>query len=115
MIRLQRGNAIDAAPIFMPEDAAIPAPEVSAPPRFTRTFVPDSQVLQREQKGSASDALTGFAYSVVAAIALALLALLAWGLHRLAVTAPRLSDPPAARRAVATGDGPPPDPAIAAR
>jgi len=115
MIRLQRGNSIDAAPIYMPADPAIPAPEVSAPPRFERTFIPDSQVLQREQKGSASDALTALAYSVVAAIALALLALLAWGLHRLAMTAPRAGDPPAARRRAATGDSPPRGPAIPAR
>ncbi|HEX2161936.1 MAG TPA: hypothetical protein VHF88_08975 [Thermoleophilaceae bacterium] len=86
MIRLQRGNAIDAAPIFLPDDPAIPAPEVPAPAQFTREFVPDSEVLQREQKTDVAGTLTAIAYSVVAAIALSLLALLAWGLHRLALT-----------------------------
>jgi hypothetical protein len=99
MIRLQRGNAVDAVPIFLPDDPAIPAAEVPATPRFTRTFVPDSEVLQREQKTDVSGALTTIAYAVVAAIALALLALLAWGLHRLAVTAPRATPDTPERRA----------------
>jgi hypothetical protein len=86
MIRLQRGNAIDAAPIFLPDDPAIPAPEVPAPASFTREFIPDSQVLQREQKTDVAGPLTAAAYAVVAGIALSLLALLAWGLHRLAAT-----------------------------
>ncbi|HEX2071552.1 MAG TPA: hypothetical protein VHF90_07910 [Thermoleophilaceae bacterium] len=86
MIRLQRGNAIDAAPLFLPEDPAIPAAEVPAPASFTRELIPDSKVLQREQKTDVAGTLTAIAYSVVAAIALSLLALLAWGLHRLAVT-----------------------------
>jgi hypothetical protein len=94
MIRLQRGNAIDAAPIFLPDDPAIPAPEVPASASFTRELIPDSQVLQREQKTNVAGVLTAVAYAVVAAIALALLALLAWGLHRLAVAS---SVPPVKR------------------
>src|SRR5215218_3542432 len=87
MIRLHYGNAVDAIPVFMPRDDAIPAAEVPAERRFTRDFVPDSVILQREQK-TTSGWLTTAAYAVVASIALALLALLAWGLHRLAITAP---------------------------
>jgi hypothetical protein len=93
MIRLQHGNAVDAAPIFLPDDPAIPAPEVPVTASFTRELIPDSQVLQREQKTDVAGALTAVAYAVVAAIALALLALLAWGLHRLAVAS---GVPPAA-------------------
>lgn len=85
MIRLHYGNAVDAVPIYLPRDPAIPAPLVPAPARFTRPFEPDSVILQREQRAS-SAALTAAAYAVVAAIALALLALLAWGLHRVAAT-----------------------------
>jgi hypothetical protein len=95
MIRLQRGNAIDSAPIFLPDDPAIPAPEVPAPASFSREFIPDSQVLQREQKTDVAGTLTAAAYAVVAAIALSLLALLAWGLHRLAATS---GVPPVTRR-----------------
>jgi hypothetical protein len=62
--------------------------------------VPDSQVLQREQKTDVAGTLTAIAYSVVAAIALALLALLAWGLHRLAVTSP--GTPPRGRTPLKT-------------
>jgi hypothetical protein len=86
MIRLHRGNALDAAPIFLPDDPAIPAAEVPAPASFTRELAPDTQLLQREQKTDVAGSLTAIGYSVVAAIALSLLALLAWGLHRLAVT-----------------------------
>ena len=50
MVRLQTGNQILAAPIYLPEDTAIPAPEVPARAAFTRAFVSDHQVLQREQK-----------------------------------------------------------------
>jgi hypothetical protein len=102
MIRLQRGNAIDATPLYLPDDPAIPAAEVPAPASFTREFIPDSQVLQREQKTDVAGSLTAIAYSVVAAIALGLLALLAWGLHRLAVT----SGVPPVTRSRVEADGP---------
>jgi hypothetical protein len=82
LIRLHHGRSLTVVPMFLPEDRAIPAKEVPATPQFTRTFVPDHEVLQREQK-SAAPWLTGAAYGVVIAIALALLLLLAWGLHRL--------------------------------
>lgn len=88
LIRLHNGNSLTAAPVFLPEDRAIPAPEVPADPRFAREFVNDHTVLQREQKAGAAGWLTAAAYGVVLAIALGLLALLAWGLHRLAVAAP---------------------------
>ena len=92
LIRLHTGDSLTSLPIFLPLDAAIPAKEVPATPRFERAFAPDHEVLQREQK-SAAPALTAIAYAVVVAIALALLALLGWGLHRLG-TAP-LQGPPA--------------------
>jgi hypothetical protein len=95
LIRLHRGNSLTVAPIFLPEDRAIPAKEVPAPARFTREFVPDHEVLQREQK-SAAPALTLIAYGVVVLIALGLLVLLAWGLHRLAAAG--TTQPPVAAR-----------------
>ncbi len=70
-------------PVYLPEDRAIPVAGVPAPARFERPFVADHKVLQREQK-TAAPALTAIAYGAVIGIALALLALLAWGLHRLA-------------------------------
>ena len=82
LIRLHEGDSLTAAPIFLPADEAIPAEEVPAEPRFEREFVADHQILQREQK-AAAPALTLIAYGAVVTIALSLLALLAWGLHRL--------------------------------
>jgi hypothetical protein len=84
LIRLHHGNSLTAVPVYLPEDPAIPAKGVPAEPRFEREFVADHEILQREQK-SAAPALALIAYAVVVAIALSLLALLAWGLHRLSV------------------------------
>ena len=83
LIRLHDGNSLTAVPVFLPRDQAIPAKEVPAGDGFTRTFVADHQILQREQKSAASW-LTVAAYLTVVAIALGLLAILVWGLHRLA-------------------------------
>jgi hypothetical protein len=83
MIRLHSGSSLTAVPIFLPRDAAIPAPEVPARPTFTRGFTDETQLLQREKTGG-SPALVAIAYATVAGIALSLLALLAWSLHRLA-------------------------------
>jgi len=87
ILRLHNGNSLTGVPIFLPEDKAIPAKEVPATASISREFVADHEILQREQKPAAAG-LTVLAYSVVVAIALALLALLAWGLHRLALAAP---------------------------
>ncbi|HKT83666.1 MAG TPA: hypothetical protein VJQ84_07495 [Solirubrobacterales bacterium] len=83
MVRLHSGSSLTAVPIFLPRDAAIPAPEVPARADFTRPFADETQLLQREKTGG-SPVLVAVAYATVASIALALLALLAWGLHRLA-------------------------------
>lgn len=63
-------------------DAAIPAAEVPARASFTRRFVDETQILQREQTGGSPGVVLA-AYSVVIAITVSLLVLLAWSLHRL--------------------------------
>jgi hypothetical protein len=83
MIRLHSGSSLTALPIFLPRDAAIPAAEVPARASFSRGFVDETQLLQREKTGG-SPALVAVAYATVAGIALSLLFLLAWSLHRLA-------------------------------
>jgi hypothetical protein len=88
MVRLHRGDSLTAAPVFLPRDRALGAAEVPAEPRFTRPLIDDHKILQREQK-TAATWLWAVAYAVVAAIAVGLLALLAWGLHRLAVVVER--------------------------
>jgi hypothetical protein len=84
MIRLHDDSALTALPIYLPRDEAIPVGETPAPAQFTRSFGDEHQLLQREAKGGPAF-LTALAYSAVAAIALSLLAFLAWALHRLAV------------------------------
>ena len=83
-IRLQRGREVLGLPIYMPEDTGIPAPEVPAKQSFTRPFVTDSQLLQREQKPGVPGWLKTVAPLGVLVLALGFLATLAWGLSRLA-------------------------------
>jgi hypothetical protein len=83
MIRLHDGSSLTALPIYLPRDEAIPVGEVPAPANFARSFGDEHQLLQREAKGG-SPLVTALAYSAVAGIALSLLVLLAWALHRLA-------------------------------
>jgi hypothetical protein len=100
VVRLHRRGALEAVPIYLPADRAIPAPAVPARPSFTRSFVADRELLQREAKAT-SPAVTAAAYLGVLAIALALLGLMAWGLWRLAGGAGAGGPPPAGRKRVA--------------
>ena len=84
MIRLHEGSSLTALPIYLPRDEAIPVGETPASAQFTRQFSDEHQLLQREATGGPAF-LVALAYSTVAAIALALLVLLAWALHRLSV------------------------------
>jgi hypothetical protein len=84
MVRYSNGNTLNSMPIYMPEDTAIPVEGVPAEPSFERSFQADHEVLQREQKDVVGW-LTVVAYLVVAFIAFALLVMIAWALHRLAV------------------------------
>jgi hypothetical protein len=86
LIRMQRGDTLSGVPIYLPDDRAIPAPEVPALAHFVRPFVADHELLQREQRPAAA-VLWAVAYAVVLLIALGLLALMAWGLRRLAASA----------------------------
>jgi hypothetical protein len=108
MVRLHVGRSITAVPIFLPEDEAIPANEVPAAATFTRTFVADKSILQREAKEGAA-VLSALGYGVVLLIAASLLALLAWGLARTAQ--PPHQGPPAERPAGRSRPGTRPVPA----
>ena len=92
LVRLHEGNSLDAIPVYLPRDPAIPVRGVPATDGATRTFVADHEILQREQKTTAGW-LWGVAYGVVLAITLGFLALLTWGLHRLAVAAEAVPHP----------------------
>jgi hypothetical protein len=83
LLRVHKGGAILGAPIYLPNDPAIPAKGVPAKTAMTRPLTSDHKILQREAK-SASGVLPLFAYLSVLAIALGLCALMTWGLGRLA-------------------------------
>jgi hypothetical protein len=83
MIRVQTGNSLVSVPIYMPRDEAIPAPEVAARESFTRPFVRDVKILQREQKQDVPGFLKLLAYLTVAGITAGLIVLIAWALVRL--------------------------------
>jgi hypothetical protein len=84
MIRLHEDSSLTALPIFLPRDEAIPVGETPASAQFTRTFSDEHELLQREATGGPAF-LVALAYATVATIALSLLILIAWALHRLAV------------------------------
>jgi hypothetical protein len=86
MIRMENGRAVDAAPLYLPNDPGIPAKGVPATAHFTRAFVRDKEVLQREAKGAAP-AVSVIAYGVLVAIVSVWLVLLGLGLRRLQNTA----------------------------
>ena len=88
MVRVQTGKSLVAGPIYLPLDKAIPAAEVPAKASFTRPFVRDVKILQREQKKGVPGVLKLVAYLTVAAITAALIAMIAWALLRLEGAAP---------------------------
>ena len=83
-IRLQDGRRVLGAPLFLPRDDAIPAPEVPASARFDRAFVRDHELLQRERRDDTPAWLWTAAGAVVLALYLAFLGALAWGVARVA-------------------------------
>lgn len=93
MLRLHKGNSIIGLPIYAPRDTAIPRPGIAAPARFERPFYSDKELMQREAR-TQEDWVWNTGYAVVLALALMLIAMLAWGLHRVAVTAGRTRDTP---------------------
>jgi hypothetical protein len=82
LIRLSDGRSLEAIPVYLPEDPAIPAEEVPAPASFEREFVSDKSILQRETKdGSAW--LTTPAHLLLLLIMAGEIAALTWGVMRL--------------------------------
>jgi hypothetical protein len=82
MLRVSRGRALDAIPIYLPNDPAIPAPEVKAPATFTRSFIRDKKIMQREAIGG--DLWLAIpAYLLLLAIVTLWILAISWGLSRL--------------------------------
>jgi hypothetical protein len=98
LLRVHSGDSLVGVPIYLPRDSAIPAPEVPAAASFTRPFVRDVEILQREQKDDVPGALKLVAYLTVGALAAGLVALIAWALLRLEGAGPRSRRPRARSR-----------------
>ncbi|MEA2432115.1 MAG: hypothetical protein QOF65_19 [Thermoleophilaceae bacterium] len=98
-LRLQRGSAVLGIPLYLPEDKAIPVKKVAAKNGATQEFVRDKSLLQREQKKGIPGFLTLLAYIAVFLIWAAMVAVVAWGLARLAgaLGSSPPSEPPAER------------------
>ena len=82
-LRLHRGNAVEGMAVYFPEDKAIPAKAVPASASFTRPFMDDKELLQREQKPDASGGLLMAGYLVVLLIGIILVGSIVLGLRRL--------------------------------
>src|SRR4051794_33310312 len=83
-LRLQRGRAVLGLPIYMPADKAIPVKKIESKSGETIQFKRDKELLQREQKKGVPGFLTLAAYVAVFLIWAAMIAVVGWGLARLA-------------------------------
>ncbi len=83
LIRIQKGSSIAGIPVFLPEDPAIPATEVPASATFTREFVRDIEILQREQLDGVPTWTKLAGYTVVGSIVALIIILLGWIVTRL--------------------------------
>src|SRR3954468_23591596 len=105
VLRRQNGRQILAGPIYMPADAAIPgAKEVPASARFTRPFVADHDLLQRERKTDIPGWLWTAACLVVLALSIVFITALAWGVARVARTGDGAAGEPPAAPSRSAGD-----------
>ncbi len=92
MLRLHTGRTLAARAVYLPADPAIPVEGVPAESNVMSSFAEEQRLLQRERRTGVAGGLWAIAYSVVLAIALAFLAALAWGVHRVSL-APGRSSP----------------------
>jgi hypothetical protein len=65
LLRVQDGRTLAAVPIFLPADGALKVKEVPAEATFTRDFVPEIEILQRERNDGQPGWLWGAANMVV--------------------------------------------------
>ena len=92
LLRLHDGRALIASPVYLPADAVLGAPEISADPTSTRPLGAEIALLQRERKLDAPGWLWAAASLVVLVCSLALVVSLSWGVGRLARAAQRTGE-----------------------
>jgi hypothetical protein len=83
LLRLHDGTTLAAVPIFLAGDPGIGAKEVPADASFTRPFVAEITILQRERNPDAPDALWLVGGLVVLFCTLVLIGGLSWGAGRI--------------------------------
>ena len=74
LLRVQDGRMLAGVPIFMPADAPLDVKEVPVEPKFTRDFVPEIEILQRERDFDSPAWMWGVANLIVLLCSLAILA-----------------------------------------
>ncbi|MFL6088149.1 MAG: hypothetical protein ACJ74F_34295, partial [Mycobacterium sp.] len=77
------GNTLTAAPIYLAGDPGIGAPEVPAQASFTRPFVAEITILQRERNPDTPTVLWTIGGLVVLFCTLVLIGGLSWGAGRI--------------------------------
>jgi hypothetical protein len=102
-IRLARGASVDGLPVYFPADPDVPAAEIPATPTFTRAFIDDKTLLQREQKPGVPGGLKVFSYMTVLLIAILLIGAQVLGLRRFQTRFADVEEPAAARDPAAAG------------
>ncbi|MEU8898865.1 hypothetical protein [Nocardia sp. NPDC048505] len=91
VLRLQNGRTLTALPVFLPDDPGIGATEVKADAEFTRPFVSEITVLQRERSFDSPAWLMPAAGLVVLLCSLILIGALSWGAARVGLAFQRTS------------------------
>lgn len=101
LVRVHKGDALLGAPVRLPEDVAIPAPEVPVPAGGeARALVHDQSILQRERKDDIPGWLWSAGVGTVLVIWVLFLISLCWGVGRVArrgATGPDPGEPRAPR------------------
>ncbi len=92
LLRVHDGSTLTAVPIYLHGDPGIGAEEVPAEPEFTRPFVSEITILQRERSPDIPAALWLIGCLVVLVCSLAMIAGIAWGGGRLANSEPSGSE-----------------------
>ena len=85
LIRIQQGRVRADVPVYLPADPAIPAVAVPAARLVTRALIADTSLMQRERKRDIPGWLWSTATLVVLSIIAVLVAIIGWGLNRVAV------------------------------
>ncbi|WP_067475008.1 hypothetical protein [Nocardia amamiensis] len=83
VLRMQDGRVLTAAPIFLAADPGIGAAEIPAPASFTRPFISEITLLQRERSFDHPSWWFGAASLVVLVCSLVLVGALSWGAARI--------------------------------